>query len=90
VFVEDDAGSDHLKDRVALALDPVLKKFGGILRPMFLIGLDPVLRDWWLSRFINAYWLEISSASMSGPTAGAPLLSQWRRFVLGSCSDGRL
>jgi hypothetical protein len=39
---------------VALALDPVLKKIGGLLRPVFLIGLDPALRDWWLSQLVNA------------------------------------
>jgi hypothetical protein len=49
VFAEDGGGSGHLKGGVALALDPMLKKLGGLLRPMFLIGLDPVLRDWWLS-----------------------------------------
>jgi hypothetical protein len=30
------------------------------------------------------------SAPMSGPTVGARLLWRWRRFVLGSCDDGRL
>jgi hypothetical protein len=90
VFVEDGGGSGRLNGGLALAPDLVLKKFGGLLRPMFLIGLDPVLRGWWLSRLINASWLGISSAPMSGPIAGAPLLRQRRRFVLVCCGDGRL
>jgi hypothetical protein len=90
VFAENGGGSCRIKGGVALALDPVLKKLGGLLRPMFLIGLDPVLWDWWLSRLINASWLGVSSAPMSGPTAGAPLLRRRRRFVLDSCGDGRL
>jgi hypothetical protein len=44
VLVEGGAGSGRLKGEMALALDPVLKKFGEPLRPMFFIGLDPVLR----------------------------------------------
>jgi hypothetical protein len=56
---------------------------------MFIIGLDPVLRGLWLSQLFNA-WLGVSSAPMSEPTAGAPFLRQQRRFVLGSCDDGRL
>jgi hypothetical protein len=44
VFVEDRGGSGRLKGGVALALDPVLKNLGGLLRTMFLIGLDPALR----------------------------------------------
>jgi hypothetical protein len=90
VFVEDGAGSGRLKGGMALTPDPVLKKFGGLLRPMFLIELDPVLRGWWLSRLINASWLGVSSVPISGPTAGAPLLRQRRRFVLDSCGNGRL
>jgi hypothetical protein len=73
-----------------LALDPVLKKFGEPLRPMFFIGLDPVLRGWWLSRLIYASWLGVSSAPMSGLIAGAPLLRQRSRFVLGNCGNDRL
>jgi hypothetical protein len=57
MFVEDGAGFGRLKGGMALTPDPVLKKFGGLLRPMFLIGLDPILRGWWLSRLINASWL---------------------------------
>jgi hypothetical protein len=90
VFVEDGGGSGRLKGGVALAPDPVLMKLGGLLRPMVLIGLDPALRGWWLSQFVNASWLGVSSALMSGPTAGAPLLQQRRRFVLDSCGDGKL
>jgi hypothetical protein len=45
-----------MKGRVALALDPVLKKLGGLLSLMFLIGLDPALRGWWLSWLVNALW----------------------------------
>jgi hypothetical protein len=45
MFMEDSGGSGCLKGRMALAPDPVLKKFGGLLRPMFLIGLDPTLWD---------------------------------------------
>jgi hypothetical protein len=90
MFAEDDEGSGRLKGGVALAPDPVLKMLGGLLRPMFLIGLDPALRGWWLSRFVNASWLGVSSAQMSGPTVGAPLFRLRRRFVLGSYGDGRL
>jgi hypothetical protein len=39
VFAEDGGGSGYLYSGVALALDPVLKRLGGLLRPMFLIGL---------------------------------------------------
>jgi hypothetical protein len=46
VFVEDGAGSSCLKGGVALAPDPVLNKFGALLWPMFLIGLDLALRGW--------------------------------------------
>jgi hypothetical protein len=90
VFVEDGGGSGHLKGRVALAPDPALKTLGGLLRPMFLIGLDAVLPDWWLLRLVNASWLGVSSVPMSGATAGAPLLRRRRRFVLDSCGDGKL
>jgi hypothetical protein len=92
VFVEDGGGSGLLKDGVALAPDPALKRLGGLLRPMFLIGLDPVLRGWWLSRLVNASRLEVSSMLKSGPTTGA-LLLLWRRrraCVLDSCGDGSL
>jgi hypothetical protein len=67
-----------------------MKKFIGLPWPMFLIRLDPVLRGWWLSGLINASWPGVSSSPMSGPIAGAPLLRQRRRIVLGSCGDGRL
>jgi hypothetical protein len=90
VFVEDGGGSGRLKGGVALAPDPVLKILGGLLRPMFLIGLDPALRGWWLSRLVNALWLGVSSSPMSGPTAGAPLFRRRRRFVLDSCGDGKV
>jgi hypothetical protein len=76
MFVEDGVGFGRLKGGVALAPDPVLKKFGGLLRPMFLIGLDPVLRGWWLSWLINTFWLGISLAPMSGLSVGALLLRQ--------------
>jgi hypothetical protein len=46
MFVEDGVGSGCLKGEVALASDPVLKKFRGLLRPMVLIGLDLALRGW--------------------------------------------
>jgi hypothetical protein len=90
VFAEDGGGSGRLKGRVALALDPVLKKLGGLLRPMFLIGLDLVLRDWWLSWLVNVSWLRVSSTPISGPTAGVPLLRRRRRFMLDSYDDDRL
>jgi hypothetical protein len=92
MFVDDGGGSGRLTGGVALASDPALKRLGGLLRPMFLIGLDPFLRDWWLSRFVNASRLEISSALKSGPTTGAPLLLRRRRrtCVLDSCGDGSL
>jgi hypothetical protein len=47
---------------VALALGSALKRLGGLLRPMFLSGVDPVSWDWWLLRLVNASWLEVSSA----------------------------
>jgi hypothetical protein len=76
MFVEDGGGSDLMKGGVVLAPDLVLKKLRGLLRPMFLIGLDPALRGWWLSRLIDASWRGVSSAPMSGPTAGARLLQR--------------
>jgi hypothetical protein len=90
MFAEDGGGSGSLKGGVALAPDPVLKKLGGLLRQMFLIGLDPVLWGWWLSRLVNASWRGVSSAPICGPTTSAPLLRHRRRFVLDSCEDGRL
>jgi hypothetical protein len=90
VFAEDGGRSGRLKGGMALALDPVLKKLGGLLRPMFLIRLDPALRGWWLSQLVNAPWIGVSSAPMSGPTAGAPLLRRRWRFVLDSCDGGKL
>jgi hypothetical protein len=90
VFAEDGGGSGRLKGEVALAPDPVLKIIGGLLRPMFLIGLDPALWGWWLSRLVNALWLGVSSSPMSGPTAGTPLFQRRRRFVLDSCDDGKV
>jgi hypothetical protein len=92
VFVEDGGGSGRLKGGVALAPDPALKRLGGLLRPMFLIGLDPVLQDWWLSRLVNASRLEVSSMLKSGPITGALLLlrRQRRACVLDSCGDGSL
>jgi hypothetical protein len=45
VFAEDGGGSGLLKGKVALTPDPVLKKLEGLLRPMFLIGLDPAFRS---------------------------------------------
>ena len=71
---EHGGGSDHLKGGVALAPDPALKRLRGLLRPMFFIGLDPVVRGWWLSRLVNASWQGVSSASRCGPTAGVLLL----------------
>jgi hypothetical protein len=70
VFVEDGGGSGCLKGKMALALDPVLKRLGGLLRPMFLIGLDPVLWSWWLSRLVKASWLGASSARGSSKPHG--------------------
>jgi hypothetical protein len=90
--VEDGRGSGCLKGGVALAPSSVLKRFEGLLWLIFLIGLDPVLRGWWLSRLINVSWLEVSSAPKSGPTDGALLLLQRRRMtcVFGSYGDGSL
>jgi hypothetical protein len=92
VFAEDGGGFDCLKGGMALTLDPVLKRLGGLLQPKFLIGLDPVLRSWWLSRLVNTSWLGASSAPKSGPTTGALLLlRRWRRAcVLDSCGVGSL
>jgi hypothetical protein len=90
VFAKDCGESGRLKGGVALAPDPMLKILGGLLRPMFLIGLDLALRGWWLSRLVNVLWLGVSSPLMSGPTAGAPLFRRRRRFVLDSCGDGKL
>ena len=87
---EDGGGFGRLlKGGVAPAPDPALKRLGGLLRPMFFIGLDPVLRGWWLSRLANASWLGVSSTSRCGPTAGALLLRRRRKFwVLDSCGEG--
>jgi hypothetical protein len=74
MYVEEGRGSNRLKGGMALAPDLVLKKLRGLLRLMFLIGLDPSLWDGWLSRLVNVFWLGVSSAPMSGPTADAPLL----------------
>jgi hypothetical protein len=52
----------------ALALGLALKRLEGLLRPMFLIGLNLVLRGWWLSRLVNASWHGISLTSKTGPT----------------------
>jgi hypothetical protein len=92
MFVEDGGGSGRLMGGVALASDRALKRLGGLLRPMFLIGLDPFLRGWWLSRFVNASRLEVSSALKSGPTTGVLLLlrRRGRACVLDSCGDGSL
>lgn len=38
-----------------------LKRLGGILRSMFLIGLDTSFRNWWLSQLVNVSWLGVSS-----------------------------
>jgi hypothetical protein len=47
---------------VALAPGAALKRLGGLLRPMFLIGLDRLTGlGWWLSRLVNALWLGVSS-----------------------------
>jgi hypothetical protein len=54
---EDGRGSGCLYGGVALAPGPALKRLGGLLRPMFLIGPDPVLQGWWLLRLVNALWL---------------------------------
>jgi hypothetical protein len=91
MFAEDGGGFGCLKGGVALAPNLALKRLGGLLRPMFLIGIDPVLRGWWLSRLVNASWLGVSSTSKSGPTTGALLLQRQRRMcVLDSCGDGSL
>jgi hypothetical protein len=37
-FGEDGGGSGRLRDAVALAPDLVLKKLGGLIRPIFLLG----------------------------------------------------
>jgi hypothetical protein len=85
VFAEDGGESGRWKGRVTLASGPTLKRLGGLLRPMFLIRLDPVLQGWWLSRLVNAFWLEVSSVPKSGPTDG-----RRRTCVLVSCGDGSL
>jgi hypothetical protein len=45
LFVKDGGGSGRLEGKVALSPGPVLKRLGGLLWPMFLIGIDLVLRD---------------------------------------------
>jgi hypothetical protein len=42
-FAEDGGLSGRIKGGMALASSPALNKLGGLLRPMLLIGLDPVL-----------------------------------------------
>jgi hypothetical protein len=92
VIAEDDGGFGRLKGGVALAPGPALKRLGWLLRPMFLIGIDLVLRGWWIPRLANASWLEVSSGPKTRSTTGALLLlRQWRRtYVFGSCGDGSL
>jgi hypothetical protein len=77
IFAEDGGGSGRLKGGVAMAPNQVLKKLGGLLRPMFLIGLDPALRGWWLSRLVYASWRGVFSAPICGPITGALLLGHW-------------
>jgi hypothetical protein len=91
LFAKDGGGSGHLKGEVELAPSPVLMMLGGLLRPMFLIRLDPVLRGCWLSRLIKASWLGVSPTSKSGLTTCA-LLLWWRRrmCVLDTCGNGSL
>jgi hypothetical protein len=43
MFVEDGGGSDGLNGGVVLAPDLVLEKLRGLLRLIFLTGLDPAL-----------------------------------------------
>jgi hypothetical protein len=74
VFAEDGGRSGHLKGGVALALDPILKRLGMLSGLIFLIGLDPILWAWWLSRLVNASWLEVSSTLKSVSTTGVLLL----------------
>jgi hypothetical protein len=45
MFVEDGGGFGRLKGGVALAPDLALKRLGGLLRLIFFIGLDLILRD---------------------------------------------
>jgi hypothetical protein len=71
MITEDDGGSSG----VALAWGPTLKRLGELIRPMFLIGLDPILRDRWLSRLANASWLEVSLSPKTGSTTDALLFS---------------
>jgi hypothetical protein len=54
VLVEDCGGSGCLNGGVGLAPDLALKRLGKHLRPIFFIGLDPVLRGRWLSWLVNA------------------------------------
>jgi hypothetical protein len=54
MFAEHGGGSGRLKGGVALAPDLALKRLGGLLRPMFLIGIDPAIRGWWLPWLVNA------------------------------------
>jgi hypothetical protein len=70
VIAEDGGGFGRLKGGVVLALGPTLKRLRELFRPMFLIELDLVLRDWWLSRLANASWLEVSSALKTGTKLG--------------------
>jgi hypothetical protein len=44
MFVDDGGASGRLKGRVVLAPDPALKRLGGLLRLIFIIRLDLVLR----------------------------------------------
>jgi hypothetical protein len=62
--------------RMALALDSVLKRLGGLLRPIFLTGLDPLSRGWWLSQLVNASRPRASSAPNNGPISDALFLRQ--------------
>jgi hypothetical protein len=57
LFAEDGGGSGRVKGEVALALGSALKRYRGLLRLMFLIRIDPLLRGRWLPRLVNASWL---------------------------------
>jgi hypothetical protein len=71
MFVEDGGGFIRLNGGVTLAPDPALRRLRGLLRLIFLIGLDPVLRDWWLLQLVNASWLGVSSTLKCRPTTDA-------------------
>jgi hypothetical protein len=81
-----------MKGEVALALGSALKRYRGLLRLMFLIRIDPLLRGWWLPWLVNASWLGFFfQRSKNEPTTCVLLLRRWPMIrMLDSYDDDSL